>query len=171
MPSLKEQLELARFERALDLSESIAEHHHQLNTAELGRLNNVLNGRAEDADPWRDGPVTLTLPSGRTETMALIADPKVTARDKLHAASEVEETGAFIDAAVTAYVGLVLAHPFKDGNRRTAVLAAHYFLKKHGVPVSGVALHEMAVGDLRDPEQVRLLKEGIEALKSSSDAT
>ena len=162
--SLKLQLERARFERALEIAESIAEHHHQLTTAELARMNNILTGKKEDHDPCRKGPVTLNLPSGRTEDLAIIADPKTTAREKLHFAAAIEETGDFIGAAVGLYVELVKAHVFEDANRRTAVLAAHYYLKRKGLPASGLALHEMTVGDLRDPEQVAALRAGIEKI-------
>ncbi len=162
--TLKLQLERARFERALEIAESIAEHHHQLSTAELARMNNILTGKKEDVDPWRTGPVTLQLPSGRTETLAIVADPKTAAREKLHLAAEIDETGDAIAAAVRIYVELVLAHVFEDANRRTAVLAAHYYLKKKGLPASGLALHEMTVGDLRDADQVALLRAGIEKI-------
>ena len=157
--SLKRQLELARFERALEVSESMAEHRVLLTTTELARLNKILTGK--EADPWRKGPATLTLPSGRTETFALIADPVLGAREKLHRATELAEGGAVIDAAVELYASLVLAHVFEDANRRSAVLAAHYFLKRYGVPVSGVALHELGLGDLRQEGQVEALRDTI----------
>jgi prophage maintenance system killer protein len=157
---LKRQLEIARFERALEVTESIADHRALLTTTELARLNTILSGNEKD-DPWRQGTVTITLPSGRTETLALIADPKVTARDKLHRATELAEQGAVIDAAVDIYASLVLSHVFADANRRTAVCAAHYFLRRYGVPVSGLALHEIGLGDLREEGQVQALRETI----------
>ena len=154
--SLKRQLEMARFDRALEVSESMAAHRVLLTTAELARLNNILTGR--NTDPWRQAPVTITLPSGELETLQVLADPVVTAREKLHAATELAEAGQMIDAAVDAYVGLVLAHVFEDANRRTAVLAAHYFLRRYGVPLSGIALHELGLGDLRAPGQIDSLR-------------
>jgi len=157
--SLRRQLEMARFDRALEVSESMADHRVLLTTTELARLNNILTGKNDD--PWRQGPMTITLPSGNTEDLALIADPKVTAREKLHLATELAENGAVIDAAVNIYAGLVLSHVFSDANRRTAVLAAHYFLKRYGVPVSGVALHELGLGDLRQEGQLEALKETV----------
>ncbi|OFZ18922.1 MAG: hypothetical protein A2X94_13280 [Bdellovibrionales bacterium GWB1_55_8] len=157
--SLKRQLELARFDRALEVSESMASRRVLLTTTELGRLNNILTGRNED--PWRQAPVTITLPSGASETLALMSDPLVTTREKLHHATELAESGAVIDAAVDVYAGLVLAHVFEDANRRTAVLAAHYFLHRYGVPVSGIALHEIGLGDLREEGQTELLRETI----------
>jgi len=156
---LKRQLELARFERALEVAESMANHRALLTTAELARLNHIITGKPDD--PWRYESVTITLPSGRTETLALIVDPVLMARDKLHRATEVAESGAVIDAAVDIYAGLVLAHVFQDANRRTAVLASHYFLTRYGVPVSGVALHELGLGDLREEGQIESLRETI----------
>jgi prophage maintenance system killer protein len=173
--ALKRQLEMARFDRALEVAESLADHRALLTTGELARLNCILTGKnpheiAESSanDPWRDEPVTVTLPSGKTETLILIADPKVTAREKLHRATELAEAGAVIDAAVEVYTGLVLAHVFKDANRRTAVLASHYFLRRYGVPLSGLAIHELGLGDLREEGQIENLRETLQQMAKFS---
>jgi prophage maintenance system killer protein len=160
---LRRQLEIARFERALEVAESMGNHRVLLTTMELARLNNILTGK-EDDDPWRQGPVTITLPTGRTETMALIADPKVTARDQLHRATELAEQGNIIDAAVDIYSQMVLGHVFKDANRRSAVCATLYFLVRYGIPISGLALHEIGLGDLRDERQIQALRDTITQL-------
>jgi hypothetical protein len=139
----------------------MADRRALLTTMELERLNRILTGRKDDEDPWRHEAVTLRLPSGRIETLALITDPKLMTRDKLHRATELAESGAVIDAAVAIYVGMVLSHAFKDANRRTAVLSAHYFLRRYGVPLSGVAMHEIGLGDLREPGQIDSLRETI----------
>jgi len=157
--SLKIQLERARFERALEVSESMADKRALLTTVEIARLNNILTGKSDD--PWRQENITLTLPSGRTENFTLITDPVLSTRDKLHRATELAEGGAVIDAAVDIYTGLVLAHVFKDANRRSAVLAAHYFLKRYGVAISGIALHELGLGDLREEGQIEALRDTI----------
>jgi len=154
---LRRQLEIARFERALEVAESMANHRVLMTTMELARLNNILTGR-NDEDPWRQGPVTVTLPSGKTETLALVADPKITAREKLHRATELAEQGLIIDAAVDLYSGMVLSHAFKDANRRSAICVAHYFLVRYGVPISALALHEIGLGDLREPGQIDALR-------------
>jgi prophage maintenance system killer protein len=160
---LKRQLEIARFERALEVTESIARNRALLTTTELARINTILVGKdnVADTDPWRQGTVTITLPSGKTETLALIADPKVTAREKLHRSTALSEQGDMIDAALDIYVGLVLAHVFADANRRTAVCAAHYFLRRYDVPLSGLALHEIGLGDLREEGQITALRQTI----------
>lgn len=160
--SLKRQLEMARFDRALEVSESMATHRALLTTAELGRINNILTGK--NIDPWRQSPVTVTLPTGEKETMSVVSDPVVMARDHLHRATEKAENGQVIDAAVDIYVALVLAHVFEDANRRSAVLAAHYFLRRYGVPISGIALHEIGLGDLRAPGQVEALRDTIHTM-------
>lgn len=159
MDSLKRQLEIARFERALEIVESLAERRALLTTAELGRVNQILSGK--NTEPWRQESVTITLPSGKIETLGLIIDPVLTAREKLHRATETAEEGSAVDAAVDIYVGLVLSHVFKDANRRTAVLAAHYFLQRYGVSVSGLALHEIGLGDLRNEGEIELLRETV----------
>jgi hypothetical protein len=160
---LKRQLEMTRFEHAREVAESLAEHRALLTTSELARLNNILTGKkAGDVDlPWRQGTVTITLPSGKTETLSLIADPVMQARDKLHKSTELAEGGQVLDAAVDIYTGLVLCHVFQDANRRTAVLAAHYFFKRYDVPLSGLALHELGLPDLREEGQIEGLRETV----------
>ncbi len=149
---LKQQLEQTRFERALEVSESLAQHRALLTTAELARLNQIISGK--NSDPWRHEPVTLTLPSGRVETLTLITDPLLTARDKLHRATETAEAGATLESAIEIYIGLVMAHVFVDANRRTAALASHYFLKRYGSTLTGIALHQIGLGDLRQEGQI-----------------
>lgn len=162
--TLKKQLERTRFERAMEVVESLAAHRALLTNAEMTRLQQILTGTKQDADPWRQGPVTIELPSGATETLQLVADPRVSVRETLHRATEFAEGGNVIEAAVHIYVGLVLTHPFVDANRRAAVLAAHYFLQRYGIPVSGLALHELGLGDIRQPEQVELLRDTIKQM-------
>lgn len=159
--TLLKQLEMTRFERALEVTESLATHRALLTTAELGRINNILTGNKDDHDPWRQEPVTINLPSGKLESYSLVADPKRTTREKLHRATEMAEAGHVIDAAVEIYTSLVLSHVFKDANRRAAVLGAHYFLKRYGVPLSGLAIHEIGLGDLRQEGQIEALRETI----------
>ncbi|MBS1961109.1 MAG: Fic family protein [Bdellovibrionales bacterium] len=163
--SLFKQLEVTRFDRALAATETLAQNRSLLTTMELERLNGILNGKPIEKENapslWRDSPVTLSLPSGRTETLSILRDPKLTAREHLHEATELAENGHAVDAAVSVYVKLVLSHVFKDANRRTAVLAAHYFLARYGAPLSGLALHEIGLGDLREPGQIDALKDTI----------
>ena len=152
---------MTRFEHAREVAESLADHRALLTTSELARLNNLLTGKKPgDVDlPWRHGTATITLPGGKTETLALIEDPVIKARDKLHRATELAEAGNVIDAAIDIYTKLVLSHVFQDANRRTAVLAAHYFFRRYGVPLSGLALHELGLPDLREEGQIERLRE------------
>jgi len=165
--SLKRQLEIARFERAKGVIESMAEHRALLTTMELARVNDILTGVGQASggqtlEPWREEPMTVTLPSGQTHTFALLRDPKLSTREILHKATELsEEGGNALDAAIDAYAGLVLLHAFKDANRRTAVLAAHYFLQRYGVPLSGLAIHEIGLGDLREEGTLQSLRETV----------
>jgi prophage maintenance system killer protein len=167
---LRLQLERARFERALEVCESMVSHRVLLTNSELVRLNNILTGHQPTDDPWRQGPMSITLRSGKQVQFSVMADPKVSLRDQLHQATAIAEAGkapdgtehapeAVIDAAIAVYVNMVLSHYFQDANRRTAVLAAHYFLRRYGLPVSGLAIHEMGLGDVREAEQVELLRQ------------
>jgi len=160
--SLKRQLEIARLERALEVTESLAVHRALLTTTELARLNAIITGK--NTDTWRHETATITLPSGTIETFTLIVDPKITAREKLHRATEMAANGQVLDAAVNIYAGLVLAHVFKDANRRTAALASHYYLKRYGLPVSGLALLSLSVGDLRREEEMQAFRDSVEEL-------
>jgi|GEM_PF-568396 len=162
--SLARQLENARFERAFDVVESLALHRALLTTAELARVNIILTGSRQDDDPWRREPVTLVLPNGKKHDFALITDPLLTTRETLHRATALAESGGVVNAAVDVYAGLVMSHMFRDGNRRTAALAAHYFLKRYGVPLSGLAIHEIGLGDLREPGQIELLRETVQQM-------
>ncbi|MEN9723078.1 MAG: hypothetical protein RJB38_1064 [Pseudomonadota bacterium] len=162
--TLRLQLERARFERALEVCESLVEHRALLTHAELARLNTILTGKQPTDDPWRQSPMTMTLRSGKQVQFAVMADPKVNLRDQLHQATEMAENGAVIDAAVKIYVNMVLSHYFQDANRRSAVLSAHYFLKRYGTPISGVAIHEMGLGDVRDPAQVEILRDTLKSM-------
>lgn len=156
-PLLK-QLEHVRFHRALEVASSLAENRALLTTQELERMNQILTGK-ESSDPWRKGPVELKLPSGRVETLQLIQDPKLSARESLHRNTEMAELGDAPRACLNIYTDLVLAHPFIDANRRTAVLAAHYVLARYGIPLTGTALHDLGLGDLRDPTEKARLEE------------
>lgn len=157
--TLARQLELSRFQRALEVAESLASNRALLTTMELERINSIITGKTDPI--WRLGPVTLTLPGGKTETLALMADPKITARDHLHVATESSENGHPVEAAIQIYAEFVLSHVFADGNRRTAVAAAHYFFKRYDVPISGLALHEIGLGDLREKGVRDSLKETV----------
>jgi hypothetical protein len=170
MDSLRKQLEKTRFERAQHIAEGLAQNRALLTTVELARINQILTGSnfelPEHYRLWRHEPVTITLPSGQEETLALIIDPVRTAREKLHRATEMAENGDAVDAAIDIYVHLVLAHVFKDANRRTAVLAAHYFLRRYGSTISGPAIHELGLGDLRQEGQVELFRKTVHKMAS-----
>ncbi len=160
--SLLKQLEMTRFERGMEVVESLADHRALLTTVELARLNNVLTGSKNP--PWRESTATITLPTGKQHTLQLHSDPVINTRDLLHRCTEIAENGNVVDAAIEAYTGLVLSHAFENANRRTAVLAAHYFFRRYGVPLSGLAIHEMGLGDLREPEQLQTLRDTIQQM-------
>ncbi len=144
---LKRQLERARFERALEIVESLVTKHAFLNTAELGRLNNILLGESDD--PWREGSAECMLPSGRHLSLQILADPVKKAREILDHGSAKAAAGDVAGAATDVYTQFVLTHCFKDANRRVGVLAAAYLLQRHGKKVSAIGLLELGLGDLR----------------------
>jgi hypothetical protein len=156
---LRRQLERSRFERALEVVDSLVDRRAFLNSAELARLNNILRG--ERGEPWREQATVCQLPSGRNERFQILSDPIKKAREILHHASEQAASGQVVEAAAELYAQLVLNHVFKDANRRSAVLAAAYLLKFSGVHVSAMGLHELGLGDLRVPGQLDALRETI----------
>lgn len=162
--TLKAQLERARFERALEVAESLAAHRALLTTAELARLNNILTGRQPTDEPWRQGPASLKLRSGREIQFAVMADPKINLREKLHIATETAEGGDVLTAVVNLYSNMILSHYFSDANRRTAAIAAHYFAARYGLPLSGLAIHEMGLGDLREEGRIEALRTALESM-------
>ncbi|MFN7684583.1 MAG: hypothetical protein ACK5QT_04130 [Oligoflexia bacterium] len=162
--SLKAQLERARFERAMDVAQSLAEHRALLTTTEAARLNTILTGRAPTDDPWRQGPASLKLRSGREVQFAVMADPIIHLREKLHQATEMAESGNALEAIVMLFSNMVLSHYFSDANRRTAAIAAHYFAARYGLQLSGLALHEMGLGDLREEGRIDALRAALEGM-------
>lgn len=155
--SLKQQLERTRLERALEVAESLVQKKAFLNSAELARLNNILLG--ETREPWRDSPTVCVLPSGKQHSFQILADPVSKAREILHHARDRAENGEVVEAAADVYAQLVLNHVFRDANRRTAVIAAFYLLKLHGITISAVDLHELGLGDLRVEGQMEALRQ------------
>jgi hypothetical protein len=162
--SLKAQLERARFERAIEVAESLATHRALLTTAELARLNNILTGRQPTHEPWRQGPASLKLRSGREVQFAVMADPIINLRERLHHATELAESGDVLTAVVSLYANMILSHYFSDANRRTAAIAAHYFASRYDLPLSGVAIHEMGLGDLREEGRIEALRQAFESM-------
>lgn len=154
---LQRQLERARFERALEVADSMVETGAFLNTAELARINNVLRG--DTSEPWREGAAVCLLPSGREESLQLLADPVNKAKEILRNAKDRAAAGEVVEAAADLYAQLVLTHVFKDANRRTAVVAAAYLLRLHGVEISAMGLHELGLGDLRAAGQLEALRD------------
>lgn len=164
---LQQQLERARFERALEVAESMVEKGAFLNSAELARINNILLGTT--GEPWREGPSVCVLPSGREEKLQILADPITKARELLRIAKDRAAAGEVVEAAADLYAQLVLTHVFKDANRRTAVVAAAYLLELYGIQVSAMGLHELGLGDLRAEGQMDALREMIRnAVKMSA---
>lgn len=57
--------------------------------------------------------------------------------------------GDLVDAAVTVAIGVAMAHPFTDGNKRTATAAMYMFLRANG--------RKLTLDDAEQRELARLL--------------
>ena len=153
---LRKQLELVRFERAIDyIDQNIGGTKH-LGPQELAHINNLLCHSQEN--PWRKTVTTLKLPGGKTETFSVVRDPFVMARDILSVARQKAGEGDLQEAAAYAYSQLVLNHLFTDANRRTAVAAMYWLLRERGVQVPAMGLLELGLGDVREKDQLVALQ-------------
>lgn len=159
---LRKQLERTRLERALEIVREMADTNKFLNSTELARLNNILCG--EKGEPWRDGVAEIALKSGNKASFHMIADPISHAREILTRAKDRAANGQVVEAASELYADLVLNHLFKDGNRRTAVLASCYLLELYGFDVSPMAVHDLGLGDLREKGQKEAISDLFKSL-------
>ncbi len=158
---LKKQLELVRFEKTIDYVQSAASTQKHLNSNELAHINQMLCNVTE-GDPWRVGPVTLTLPSGRQGHFSIISNSQKEASELIHECRDMANNGELVEAATRLYSELVLKHLFEEANRRTAVAAAAWLLSEHGIRIPAMGLLEMGLGDVRETEQMNALRGVIE---------
>lgn len=153
---LKKQLELVRFERAIDYITGSAGSQKRLNSQELAHLNNMMTSSTDN--PWRQNATSIQLPFGRQEKLSLINNPMFAVRDILSNAFQQASNGEIEDAATYIYTQLVLNHFFNDANRRTAVAATYWLLLDHGIEIPAIGLLELGLGDIRTPQQVETLR-------------
>jgi len=158
---LKKQLELVRFEKAIDYVHSNAGGQKHLNSSELANINKILCNYG-DEDPWRVGPVTLTLPSGRQGHFAVISNSQKEASELINECRDMASNGELIEAATRLYSELVMKHLFREANRRTAVAATTWLLYEYGISIPAMGLLEMGLGDVRENEQMNALRGVIE---------
>lgn len=159
---LRKQLELVRFEKALDYIHLNARGAKHLNTQELATINGILTGKS-DSHPWRSEVVDLPLPSGRREIFAVVVNPLIVARDLLSNCTQRARDGEIEEAATHLYRELVLHHFFQDANRRTAVAALYWLLLDRGLDIPAMGLLELGIGDIRNTDHLESLRTVIKA--------
>ncbi|HVK61392.1 MAG TPA: hypothetical protein VM432_07570 [Bdellovibrionales bacterium] len=145
---LQRQLEDQRFLSAVHDVHQAAGGIKKINSMELAHLNQVLTDSKEE--PWRFSEMEVRLPSGNLHHFNVVSNPINRARDILGAANQMAGNGEVKEAALFTYSELVLAHLFKDANRRTAVLATIWILENAGHRVEAQKLLEIPLGDLRN---------------------
>ena len=166
---LRRQLELVRFEKAIDYVTSASGLRKHLNSQELASINGIMTNNSL-ISPWRQEPAVIQLPSGRQETFAIHRNPIFQCRDLLADLSQKAREGDVEGAAASCYSQLMRCHFFKDANRRTAVAAAYWLLLENGIRIAPLGLLEMGVGDLADPDQALALESLVRtAVKISRD--
>lgn len=145
------QREELRFRRGVDYVHHAARGIKKINSSELVILNQIMTDSKED--PWRFEAAEIKIPTGKTLTLNLVSNPITRARDILGTAQQMAGNQDTVEAALYAYRELVLAHLFRDANRRTAVLATIWILESAGMQISPDELLEIPLGDLRNLDE------------------
>jgi prophage maintenance system killer protein len=153
---LQKQLENERFARAISHVEQTAHTIKRLNSVELARLNQMLNGHSDE--PWRFDAASIQIPSGKIHQVSVMNNPLHIARDVIELANQLAQND-LIEGAFQLYSKLVLAHLFNDANRRTAALATLWYIRAHGGDVDVIALSQTQVGDLREDSDIQKLRQ------------
>ncbi|MDZ4662697.1 MAG: Fic family protein [Pseudomonadota bacterium] len=159
---LKKQLEVTRFEHALNYVEQSAGGKKKLTGSELAHLNQMLNHTSEP--PWRSQQTMVTLPSGQKKHFNVILNVQLRSRDILGNAHDILHSGEIAKAASYLYSHLVSEHFFNDGNRRTAVIATYWLLLEAGKKIDAHELHRLGLGDLNKPEDLEALEKNMEEI-------
>lgn len=159
--ALTRQLEEQRFLHGVAYVEQEAGGLKKLSTSELLRINQFVTGETEDT--WRFEKATVRIPSGRTHHFNVLNNPIIHARDVIGDAQRMAGNGDFIEAALFLYSQFVLSHLFRDGNRRTAVLATLWLLRSFDRQIDAQKLADYAIGDLRETADMAKLREFLKA--------
>lgn len=133
----------------------------KINSGELMHLNQILT---ETDEPWRFEPAEIEIPGGKKQLFNLVSNPVAKARELIGNALQTAGNGEVEKAAVELYRELVLAHLFRDANRRTAVLATVWILENHGIKVDAESLANIPVGDLRTESERRIFENRVSEL-------
>lgn len=129
----------------------------RINSQELAHLNQIMTETTDE--PWRFEPVEVTIPGGDVHHFNIVSNPINRARDLCGQAVQIAGNGDVHDAALYLYIELVLAHLFKDANRRTAVLATLWILEHGGIRVDPQALLNIPLGNLRAEAERKIFEE------------
>ncbi len=164
MPSrfLQKQLEEERFLHALAYVENEASGLKKLSISELARLNQHLVGHQDEV--WRAEAVHVQLPSGTLHHFNVVVNPMQRAREILGDAQVKAGNHDFLEAATDLYSQMVLAHLFKDANRRTAVLAVFWILQSAHKSIDAQNLLDFSIGDLRNSGDLAKLRNHLQSL-------
>lgn len=160
---LQKQLDHQKFLHAIDYVRKESQGIKKLSTTELSRTNQFLSGQSE-VEPWRFEPVEIQIPGGQIHQINVHSNPINIARDLIGNALQMSGNGQGVEAAEYLYSQLVLAHLFKTANRRTAVAAALWVLLISGYDCDAEALHDIPIGDLRNPSDLQSLKTKMHSL-------
>lgn len=153
------------FLRGVDVVRNAAGGIKKINSQELAHLNQIMTETSED--PWRFEPVEIAIPGGQTHHFNIVSNPINRARELCGQAVQMAGNGEVREAAFHLYIELVLAHLFKDANRRTAVLATLWILESGGLRVDPTALLNIPLGNLRSPEERKDFEAKFMALSST----
>jgi len=170
MPNSKSALWKIRedqlFRRGVDYVHHAAGGIKKINSQELAHLNQLMTETTDE--PWRFEPVEITIPGGEVHHFNLVSNPINRARDLCGQAVQIAGNGDVRDAALYLYIELVLAHLFRDANRRTAVLATLWILENGGITIDADKLLNIPLGNLRSDDERKAFEEKFTALVDES---
>lgn len=157
---LQRQLEKQKFLNTIDHIRQAAKGPKALTTSELARINRLIAGLSDEADPWRVDPVKVQF-GGREAHFNLMSNPVSRAREIFSDASQIAGNNDPLEAAFHVYSQLVLSHVFKQANRRTAVAAALWILSHADLECDAEELLNLPLGDLRQEAAKTALRNGL----------
>ncbi|MCB0351822.1 MAG: Fic family protein [Bdellovibrionales bacterium] len=145
---LQKQREEQRLQHAIEYVRESTNSIKNLTSSELARLNQILTARTDST--WRNEPVLIKIPTGKSHSLSIVSDPVDSARKIIGLAFEMAHNQSVGEAAVYLYVNLVKDHLFQDANRRTAALAVQWLLGSNEIDFDPNDLLNSPLGDVRE---------------------
>jgi hypothetical protein len=145
---LQKQREEQRLRHAIEYVREATNGIKKITSSELARLNQIITARTDST--WRNEPVLVKVPSGKSHNLSIVSDPLDSARKIIGQAIELANNESAGEAATYLYIQLVKNHLFQDANRRTAALAVQWLLGSNDIDFDPNELLNSPLGDVRE---------------------